>query len=240
MMNMGLVGGTVNRHTAVDSDVVFHEFTHGVTNRLVGGMLDAEGLEEEQSGAMGEGWGDYFALTIQNFSRATEKTVTGNWVTTRAGGIRQAPYDANYPGKFGDIGKGVGQIAGHPSLTYQEVHDVGEIWCAALMQLNRNLGAALGDPRRGHQIAWQAVVSGLKLTPKNPSFLVARNAILRALRALRDTGRITAAEADPVRRAAWQAFAAFGMGADAFCPNASFQGCQGDDTVPADPNVWEV
>ena len=40
LMNMGLVAGGVNRHTAFDSDVVFHEFTHGVSNRLVGGLLD--------------------------------------------------------------------------------------------------------------------------------------------------------------------------------------------------------
>ena len=40
IMNMGLVTST-NRHTAFDSDVVFHEFMHGVTNRLVGGPLNA-------------------------------------------------------------------------------------------------------------------------------------------------------------------------------------------------------
>ena len=35
-MKMGLVSAT-NRHTAFDASVVFHEFMHGVTNRLVGG-----------------------------------------------------------------------------------------------------------------------------------------------------------------------------------------------------------
>src|SRR5207247_5010090 len=34
-MNMGLVTST-GRHTALDSSVVFHEFTHGLSNRLVG------------------------------------------------------------------------------------------------------------------------------------------------------------------------------------------------------------
>jgi extracellular elastinolytic metalloproteinase len=222
VMNMGLVNGA-NRHTAVDSDVVFHEFVHGVTNRLVGGMLDAEGLEDEQSGAMGEGWGDYFALSIQNFSRPTEKVVTGDWVTKRAGGIRMHPYDANYPGTFGDIG----------SPNYSEVHNVGEIWCAALMQMTRNLADALGK-EHGYRTAWQAVVDGLKLTPKNPSFLVARDAILRALRAMRDAGRLSAAEHTAAGRAAWQAFARFGMGVNASCPNASFSGCRGDTAVPPD------
>ena len=54
---------------------------------------------------MGEGWSDYFALTVQNFFRppAAEKVVTGAWVTKRPGGIRSAPYDDNFPLKYGDI-----------------------------------------------------------------------------------------------------------------------------------------
>lgn len=234
LMNMGLVTG-INRHTANDADVVFHEYCHGVTNRLVGGMLDADGLNEEQSVAMGEGWGDFFALTINNFSRAQERVVTGSWVTGRASGIRQRPYDAAYPGTFGDIGKGPGQVPGNENadLSYQEVHDVGEIWCAALMQLTRQVADALGSKERGYQVTWQAVVDGLKLTPKNPSFLIARDAILRAFRSMKGT-RLSNDEYIKVRRAAWEAFAKFGMGFDASSPNATFSGCQGGTALPPD------
>ena len=35
---------------------------------------------------MGEGWGDYFACSINN------ATVVGNWVVNKPGGIRQFPY----------------------------------------------------------------------------------------------------------------------------------------------------
>ena len=45
------------RHSALDATVVTHEFTHGVTTRLVGGPSDTEGLADQQSGGMGEGWG---------------------------------------------------------------------------------------------------------------------------------------------------------------------------------------
>ena len=235
LMNMGLVTST-GRHTANDSDVVFHEYVHGVSNRLVGGMLDAEGLNEDQSVAMGEGWSDYFALTINNFPGTQERVVTGSWVTARDAGIRQRPYDAQYPGTFGDIGKRAGEVPGQGNgdLSYQEVHDVGEIWCAALMQVNRNVGAALGSKERGYRLTWQAVVDGLKLTPKNPSFLTARDAVLRAFQSMKGTDRLTDAEHTAVRRAAWQAFAMFGMGSDAFCPNATFRGCSGGTTVPPD------
>lgn len=232
VMNMGKFNAS-GRHTANDADVVFHEYVHGVTNRLVGGLLDAEGLIDDQPVAMGEGWSDYFALTINNFPLPQERIVTGSWLTKRAGGIRQRPYDEQYPGTFGDIGKGPGQIAGNADLSYQEVHDVGEIWCAALMQLTRNVAGALGSKERGYQVTWQAVVDGLKLTPKNPSFLVARDAILRAFKSMKGT-RLTDGEYALVRRGAWEAFAKFGMGFDAFCPNATFSGCQGGAEMAPD------
>jgi extracellular elastinolytic metalloproteinase len=152
-------------------------------------------------------------------------------VVNNANGIRQRPYDAEYPGTFGDIGKGPGQVAGDAGLSYREVHDVGEIWCAALMQLTRNVAAALDSKERGYQVAWQGVVDGLKLTPKNPSFLVARDAVLRAFKSMRGT-QLQEAEYVKVRQAAWEAFAKFGMGFDAFCPNASFRGCRGGTALP--------
>lgn len=232
VMNMGLVAGT-GRHTADDFDVVLHEFCHGVSNRLVGGLFDANGLEEDQSVAMGEGWGDYFALTTRNFSNPQERDVLGNWVVNQSQGIRQRPYDAQYPGTFGDIGKGPGEIAGpgNSDLTYQEVHDVGEIWCAALMEMTRKVAAALNNKERGYQVAWQAVVDGMKLTPKNPSFLTARDAVLRAFKAMQG-GLLTTTEYTAVRKAAWEAFARFEMGFDAFCPNATFTGCRGGTAMP--------
>jgi extracellular elastinolytic metalloproteinase len=52
-MNMGLVTST-SRHTALDSNVVFHEYTHGLTNRLVGGPADAHALDAIQSRSMGK------------------------------------------------------------------------------------------------------------------------------------------------------------------------------------------
>ncbi|HEY0048509.1 MAG TPA: M36 family metallopeptidase [Pyrinomonadaceae bacterium] len=225
-MNMGLVGG-IDRHTAFDSDVVFHEFAHGVTNRLVGGRFDGRALQQPQSRGMGEGWSDYFALTIQNCIAliqnpdADEKTVTGDWVVARAEGIRLAPYDEFYPGTYGSLG----------ISPYNEEHAVGEIWCAALMKMNRDFGAALGDRVRGHRIGWQIVVDGLKLTPSNPSFLDARDALLRALEDLGRTGSLTEDEFFTLNRAAWAAFARFGMGPNANSIGASLDGIF-EDTFP--------
>ena len=74
LMNMGLVVSS-GKHTALDADVVFHEYVHGLTNRLVGGRLNGHSLDKLQSGGMGEGWSDYYALTVQNYFQPHEKTV---------------------------------------------------------------------------------------------------------------------------------------------------------------------
>jgi hypothetical protein len=204
VMNMGLVVAS-NRHTAFDADVVFHEYTHGLTNRMVGdGRMNApHSLEKLQSGGMGEGWSDYFALTIQNYFRANEKTVTGDWVINNAAGIRRAPYDDAYPYRYGDL------------MNFPEVHDIGEVWCATLMMMTRKLRAALGNDQQGYRLAWQIVVDALKLTPSNPTFLDARDAILRAIDDLGSTNRIPPSAHGLARKAAWQAFAHFGMGINA-------------------------
>lgn len=228
LMNMGLVQG-VNRHTAFDSDVVFHEFTHGVSNRLVGGRLDARGLEDPQSVGMGEGWSDYFALTIQNClalirnPQAKERVVTGDWVINDSNGIRLAPYDDNYPGTFGSIGR--------PPYDDDE-HAIGEIWCATIMKMNRDLGSALGDRVRGHRLAWQIVVDGLKLTPANPSMLDARDAILKALEDRKNSGSLSVTDFNKANRAAWGAFARFGMGPNARSIGASLEGIVEDTSLP--------
>ncbi|HKY26881.1 MAG TPA: M36 family metallopeptidase [Pyrinomonadaceae bacterium] len=227
LMNMGLVT-SAGRHTAFDSDVVFHEFTHGVTKRLVGGRLDALALEDPQSQGMGEGWSDYFALTIQHCraliqdSAAPEKTVSGDWVLDDARGVRSAPYDDNYPNTFGDLG----------TPPFNEEHFIGEIWCAALMKMNRDFGAALGDRVRAHQLGWQIVVDGLKLTPINPSMLDARDAILKALEDRNRAGLLSQGDFEATKRAAWRAFARFGMGPNARSIGASLQGIVEDRNPP--------
>jgi extracellular elastinolytic metalloproteinase len=217
VMNMGLVVSS-GRHTAFDADVVFHEYVHGLTNRMVmGGRLNApHSLDKLQSQGMGEGWSDYYALTIQNFFRTQEKTVTGDWVINAPAGIRRAPYDDAFPFKYDDLVNS--RI--NPQTGRQDEHDIGEVWCATLMIMTRKLRAALANDQQGYRLAWQMVTDGLKLTRPNPTFLDARDAILLALDDLNTTHRISPATQTLARRAAWQAFAHFGMGAHATSDDA--------------------
>lgn len=201
VMNMGLVSRT-NRHTAFDSTVVFHEYMHGVTNRLVGGPQNIHALDSPQSAGMGEGWGDYIACTINRTD------VVGAWVVDDPGGIREFPYNGAFPDHFGHLGTG----------RYTEAHNIGEIWCATLLEMNRRITWQLGV---------QLVVDALKLSPTNPSFLNMRDSILSALNNKRLAGQLTGTEHSVALGGIWGAFSKFGMG-----PNAQSNGAQLFGIVP--------
>ena len=214
VMNMGLVERT-RRHTALDSSVVYHEFMHGVTNRLVGGPLNVDALEEPQSAGMGEGWGDYVACVVNR----TE--VVGAWVVDKPGGIRGFPYDAAFPDDSGDLGRG----------RYTRVHAIGEVWCATLMEMARRVGQPL---------AVQLVVDALRLARANPSFLDMRDAILAALDDKLTAGQLTPAGHHAALAGTWGAFAHFGMGPAADCVGASLAGIVADfhePDLPAGPEA---
>jgi subtilisin-like proprotein convertase family protein len=91
------------------------------------------------------------------------------------------------------------------------------------MEMNRNIGANLGV---------QLVVDALKLTPANPSFLDARDAILAALDDMLDGGNLDANEYETARRGIWEAFARFGMGPNAQSNGASLSGIVADFNTP--------
>jgi Zn-dependent metalloprotease len=144
-----------DRDSSVDSDVVFHEYGHGISNRLIGNGSTA--LSGTQSGAMGEGWSDYWAITLNGDG------AVGEYVVNNVNGIRRAAYTvpaAAVHDSYADVGAGG-----------FEVHNDGEVWAATLWDLRTQLGAAVSD---------RLVLNGMKFTPSRPSFLNARDGILQA------------------------------------------------------------
>ena len=142
-----------DRDSSVDGDVVFHEYGHGISNRLIGNGSTA--LSGIQSGAMGEGWSDYWAITINNDG------AVGEYVTNNPAGIRRAAYTvpaATVHDSYAD-------------LQSSSVHNDGEVWAATLWDLRTQLGAATTN---------LLVLNGMKFTPTRPSFLNARDGILQA------------------------------------------------------------
>ncbi|HEX6474772.1 MAG TPA: M36 family metallopeptidase, partial [Candidatus Limnocylindria bacterium] len=107
---------TTVRHKAVqpvpldgslDSDIIYHEYGHGLTWRMIGHMNGT------LAGAIGEGAGDTLAFLIN------EDDLIGEYASP--GGIRRAPYH-DYPLTYAQ-------------WTADEVHADGEIYAAAMWRV---------------------------------------------------------------------------------------------------------
>jgi hypothetical protein len=213
-------------NSADDGLIVYHEYTHGMTNRLVTDAAGFPGLNGAQPGAMDEGFADWYALDMLNGQGLEPDSATpGELVAARYENdrIRSQAFDcpvgaspAACPGTAGGGSGGYtygdfGRIVGGP-----EVHADGEIWVETLWDLRARLIADHGAGG-GIDRARALVTDGLRLAPLNPTYLDMRNAILQAdlNRGFGDRDRI------------WAVFAARGMGA-----RASTTG--NDDTTPVE------
>lgn len=206
-----------------EADTVYHEYTHGLSNRLV---VDADGrstLGGVQAGAMGEAWGDWYAMDyLVAHKLQADRTNRVDVVMFQYDGEgvfldRTEPLDCPLePNVNSDelcTGGATGHLGGYTYADYghvigaPEVHADGEIWAQTLWDLRRALGVKTTE---------SLVTRGMELAAENPSFLDMRNAILLADEAL---------NAGDNHDAIWQVFADRGMG--------FFAGSLGgDDTAP--------
>ena len=221
-------GPTPDRSSGLDQEILIHELTHGVSNRLHG---NAAGLNFAQGGGMGEGWGDFFGRAILSDASEDINGIygAGGWSTQLivAGyqnnyyyGIRRFPYalkttlglngKPHNPLTFADVDQSKinltdGAFPRGPigSATAAEVHNVGEVWCMVLLEVRARL-IALHGFAVGNQRAMQLAIDGMKLEPADPTMLQARDAILAAS---------AASGGGPLEeKAIWEGFASRGMG----------------------------
>ena len=181
------LGPRQGRHAALDAEVVIHEFVHGVTNRLIGGEDHRDPLRwRQQSEAMGEGYSDYFALTIVNHLRHTagqvESLAYARWISANPQtGLRQRSY-------AGDVG--TAENLGEED--WKKPHDAGQVWAKALLEVQQVLHGGVGRTQ-GDALGWQMVVDSLKLLTPNgrwPNMLDGRDALYDAFDDLVDAGRV--------------------------------------------------
>ncbi|HMJ65743.1 MAG TPA: M36 family metallopeptidase, partial [Candidatus Binatia bacterium] len=223
-------GPTPDRDGDLDAEVLCHEYTHGLSSRLVGGGV---GISELQTAGMGEGWSDWYALTLlsEPGDDPGGNYAAGGYLTldffglmqNYYYGIRRYPYSTNLsrnPLTFKDIDPT--QASPHTGVpmspislpfdptSADEVHNQGEVWCVTLWDLRANLIAKHGFTN-GNRLALQLVTDGMKLSPVDPTFLQARDAIIQA--DLVSNGGANFFEL-------WSAFAKRGMGSSATSPGS--------------------
>jgi len=210
-----------SRTSNLEALITFHEMGHYITNRLIG---NTSGLTNVQGRAMGEGWGDFFAVSMT--SQATDNFASGvfavgGWTDIRPNfkqnyyfSIRRYPYSADMtknPLTFRHIAANAVLPPGPPRNPTgggpNEFHNAGEVWCSALWEVFVNLVAA-HDHATAEPRMLQYVIGGLKQTPLQPTFVQARDGIISAAAALHpeDVPQI------------WKGFAKRGMGRNATAP----------------------
>jgi len=141
----------LQRDGDLDSDIVFHEYGHGLTWRMIGNMSGP------MSGAIGEGMADVLAITINGDDRV------GEYSSSNALGIRSAPY-ANFPRTYGSVtgANGVhfdGEIYGAIGWKLQELYVAGGLTTTDLLR---------------------DLVQGMRFTPAAPNYQQMRDGILSA------------------------------------------------------------
>ena len=225
-------GVTPARDGSLDAEIVLHEYTHGLSSRLIGG---GAGIDALQTAGMGEGWSDFYALALlASPTNDADATYPVGAYASYHGfgsafeenyyyGIRHYPYctDTNKnPLTFADIDPARASAhAGVPrspllgafqASQASEVHGQGEVWAMMLWEMRANLIHQYGA-EAGNNLALQLVTEGLRLSPPNPNFVQARDAILLADRMV--SGGVNAPEI-------WVAFAKRGLGYNAKCPES--------------------
>jgi uncharacterized repeat protein (TIGR01451 family) len=225
---------TPERDGSLDATIVIHELTHGLSNRLIG---DSNGLIWDEGGGMGEGWSDFYALSLTHNTNADDPNAeyaAGAYATYQLlgltdnylYGIRRFPYSTDNsvnPLTWGDVDDVTydtsGGIAPSPLTPFfsgggaLEVHNVGEIWALTLWEVRSRIigdpAGANGDVPTGNATTLQLVTDGLKMTPINPSFTDARDALIAA---------DCAANACANEKSIWGGFADRGLGYKAVAP----------------------
>jgi subtilisin-like proprotein convertase family protein len=232
-------GPTKDRDGGLDAEIALHEMTHGTSNRLVG---DGAGLNWDPAGGMGEGWSDFYALSLLNNTNADNpngRYASGAYATYKLSGfptyldnyvygIRRFPYSTDNsvnPMTWADVDDVTNNLSGGiPPDTGSggapfnnnggmEVHNIGEIWALTLWEVRSRVIAdpagANGDVPTGNTTMLQLVTDGLKMTPIDPNFTDARNALFDA-----DCATNACANENSI----WSGFADRGLGYGASTP----------------------
>lgn len=176
-----------------DNGIIAHEYGHGWSKRLAGGPATNSCLSNYEQA--GEGWSDYLALMLTtNWASLSPNEASANiprgigtyafGQATNGSGIRpyQYSYDmlnVNGPVTYGQVN----------NSAFSRPHGIGSIWATILWDVtweiifeDNQIVADIYNTANlvGNVAALKLVNEGLRLQPCSPSFVDARDAILKA------------------------------------------------------------
>lgn len=188
-------------------DNIGHEFTHGLSNRLVVDSGGNSTLNSYQAGGMGEGWGDFYSFDyllahhlIKNDPKKSGELMYDRYLSkdrayTRSQAIDCAVGDdARLCKQVDGVGVGGYTYGDIPGQLTTEVHAAGEVWAQTLWDLHEKLD---------HGVTMRLVTSAMTLAPSDPSMLDMRDAIITADKVIYGKSHTTQI---------WKTFAARGFG----------------------------
>ncbi|MEU3349627.1 M36 family metallopeptidase [Streptomyces sp. NPDC006700] len=221
-----------------DASVIGHEYTHAITNRMIGG--GTSGISGTHGGSMGESWSDLVAterlIETGAVPDGVDPWVVGPYVTNNnERGIRNFAIDKS-PLNYSNFGYDMGG---------PEVHSDGEIWNAVQYEVRQALVGKYGEPAKkvlascaagktsvddcGGGRRWVQLMfdSYLLMGTGKITMIDARDAMLAA-----DKIRHHGADLDVM----WGAFAKRGMGIDATATSTSDTRPHADFATPTGVN----
>jgi len=149
---------------AEDADIILHEYGHSIQDNSAPGVYfgTANNGYGDETGAMGEGFGDFWAASAGNDSSVAHgfpPAYVGEW-------------DAKGYSPTGDpYLRVVNSPKVYPEDMVGQVHSDGEIWSATLWDIFQSVGRTVTD---------RIVLFSHFLVPSNPDFADGANALLAA------------------------------------------------------------
>jgi len=215
----------IERDPAFSNQVIIHEYTHGVSGRLVGGPSQTGCFKDPEADCINEGLSDFFSLLITTKKNENNKKelTWAKWLSN--GTSRKYKYTRDQkvnPLTYSNLS--------HAKNTEIEAHFGGQLWASIMFDVtwevidaygfssNILLNSNNGDDKNvslevnsrdlpGNIRLAKIVVDALKLMPCNPTFIEARDSIFLAQRQFSNFKRM--------RCALWRGFAARGLGVNA-------------------------
>ncbi len=201
-------GSAPARDGSLDAEVVFHEHAHGLSNRLIGNGSGLTSTRSSGSGE-GWSDLYAFLLLMDSSTPVNSVFTTGGYVTYKCCGvttftqnsyygIRRFPYaimsatggPSNRPYNpltFSDLNTVTATDGAFPCTTLTviscsgatEVHNAGEIWAMAGIEVWAKMAARLGNTAATQKML-QFYTDGMKLSGLSPTFIQSRNSVIAA------------------------------------------------------------